>query len=300
MPGAPAEKHFLDTSVARPFILGSAKYKKYLRDTLGDDPLYASDYVQMEFTRSMLRALVDFYFVLDMPSIETIEDACACWSDKFRTSELKAVVQLMGKLASMYRLGMSDPGDKEKALRAIARIVERITIEWRSEFKNPGVNSTRCKRASVQLRFGSKANDKELFREFLKTFNDVKAHRKRCDVVKFFVARYKTNVEKYVQHASKLAKPKSPENIGFTKIAEKLRDILEEGKDLSCHSCQSVGDAIIALEAPLTMRLEHTDHSFDHLCEVIGSRHFKHLSQVSVVKSNSKTARTGAKPPADC
>ena len=45
-----------------------------------------------------------------------------------------------------------------------------------------------------------------------------------------------------------------------------------------------IGDAIIALDAPRDMQLEHTDHSFDHLCPPIGQPHRKHPSEQHIVK----------------
>ncbi len=64
--------HFLDTSVARPLILSSNRYKKYFKKCFGSDALYISEYVQMEFMRSWISSVLDFYFLLDMPGVETI------------------------------------------------------------------------------------------------------------------------------------------------------------------------------------------------------------------------------------
>ena len=43
-----------------------------------------------------------------------------------------------------------------------------------------------------------------------------------------------------------------------------------------CKRCEKIGDAIIALDAPRDLRLEHTDSSFDYLCPSIKQPHYKH------------------------
>ena len=67
-----------------------------------------------------------------------------------------------------------------------------------------------------------------------------------------------------------LDRPKSRGNDGFVKITENLQRIIDtQGKVCSCHTCERIGDAVIALETPKNMQLEHTDYAFDHLCKVI-------------------------------
>ncbi len=81
-------EHFLDTSVARSLLLGTQAYKQYFNSQFGDQPLYISNYVQMEMRRSYLINLISFYFVLRLDTINNIGDALALWSNRFKTSEL--------------------------------------------------------------------------------------------------------------------------------------------------------------------------------------------------------------------
>ena len=95
MEGKPKPRHFIDSSVARPMLFGTHAYRRYFASHLRDNPRYISAYVQMELKRSYLRHVVDFYFTLHLPTLQTINDAISFWSNKFRTSELKAVLQLV-------------------------------------------------------------------------------------------------------------------------------------------------------------------------------------------------------------
>lgn len=69
------KKHFLDTTVLRPMLLGVEQYRKYFKTQFNNDHLYVSKYVQMEFKRSYICSILDFYFHLNNPRINTIGDA---------------------------------------------------------------------------------------------------------------------------------------------------------------------------------------------------------------------------------
>src|SRR3989442_11545830 len=91
------EKHFLDTSIARPLFMASDAYRRYLRKELADGSCYTSIYIQMEVRRSFVRAVVAFYSTLQLESILCIQDALALWANQFKTSQLKAILHLLSQ-----------------------------------------------------------------------------------------------------------------------------------------------------------------------------------------------------------
>ncbi|MCP4349295.1 MAG: hypothetical protein GY795_27760 [Desulfobacterales bacterium] len=275
--------HFLDTSVARPLILGSNRYKRFFKECFGSEALYISEYVRMEFMRSWVSSVLDFYFLLDMPGVETIGDAFSIWSNQFRTSRQKAVNQLAAQIFDTHAFNLTNPGDKEKALRAIARVVDRILLKWKHKFKMISENSIQCQRAMVLLKYEHGSSYRQRFERFQICFNDVKECRSKCHVDKFFLDRYKSEVENCLKYASCLSNPTKKENRGFIRIVKELKRVADGKRDFSCHLCEAIGDVVIALESPLNMRLEHTDHSFDHLCNLIDKPHCKHPSEITVV-----------------
>ncbi len=285
--------HFLDTSVARPLILGSNRYKRYFEECFGSDALYISEYVQMEFMRSWISSVLDFYFLLDMPGVETIGDAFNIWSNQFRTSRQKAVNQLAAQIFDTHGFDLTNPGDKEKALRAIARVADRVLLKWRHQFKMISENSIQCQRAKVLLKYEHGLSHRQRFERFQSCFNNVKECRSKCNADKFFLERCKSEVEKCLKYASCLPNPAKKENRGFTRIAKELKRVADGERDFSCHLCEAIGDAVIALESPPNMRLEHTDHSFDHLCKIIDKPHCKHLSEIAVVCRDKQSTVEG-------
>ena len=61
-------QHFLDTSVLRSLLLGTQVYKQYFESQFTAQPLYISNYVQMEMRRSYLIKLLNY------PKTQILED----------------------------------------------------------------------------------------------------------------------------------------------------------------------------------------------------------------------------------
>lgn len=280
-----SEKHFLDTSVARPMLVGTSRYKAYFAEEFGEEPCYISKYVQMEFKRSYLRNMIAFYFILHLDTIPTIGDAMIFWSNRFKPSELKATHQMIGNLLNSHRFNWENPRDKQKALNVLGLYIKRLEMKLRRKFKDIGINSTRCARAKVVFKVDIE-NMADGFRKFVEDFDNVQECRESCNVDDFLINRHGKQVHSYVKDAAPL--PKNQANRGFKNIAQNLDDIFQKCPTAcTCKMCEKVGDAIIALETPRDMRLEHTDNSFNHLCPPLGLNHKQHPSELKIVQSSS-------------
>lgn len=281
----PTQKHFLDTSVARSKLLGTLAYKQYFESQFADQPLYISNYVQMEIKRSYLINLISFYFVLHLETINNIGDAIALWSNRFKTSELKAILQLIPQLFSIHQLNFSSPQDKEKALSILGIYIKRFELILRRKFNNTNIDSTACARALVSLNVDLK-NPVLGLKQFADEFGDVKTCRSKCQIDQFLLVQYRSEISRLVEQASQL--PKNTNTRGFINIANNLKEILAVGATAcDCKRCEKIGDAVIALDAPRNMRLEHTDNSFDYLCPPINQPHYKHPSENQIVMNVS-------------
>ena len=226
--------------------------------------------------------IVDFYFILRLPTIDTVKDAITFSANNFGKAELKANLQLISQLMTTGNVDFNSKADKPKALRHLAMYVRRFEVKSRAKFKNTGQDGTYCARGDIRLRFSlEKASDG--LREFLHDFEDKKTCRGKCRIDKVILTRFKNEIENYIKEANKL--PKNNSTRGFRAISEELADILAKGADAcSCDACAKVGDAIIALNAPRVMRLEHTDNSFDYLCHPIAQPHQKHPSEQQIIR----------------
>lgn len=277
--------YFLDTSVLRPFLLGTKAFKSYFEEQFRNGHVYISLYVLMEFRRSFIKNVINFYFVLMLDTMETAGDAITFWSNKFKSSEEKAVLQLVSQIGGNYDL--QDPKQKPAYAREIARYIKRLDskLRPRKQFQYTGKNETRCNRALIGLTpMGT--TDEEImdkFRYFNHAFSDVNTCRSRCSVDVFFLDRYRQTVAEMFQYHEKLQSKSSKANRGFSKLVERLKNTIESGQDFSCSLCEAVGDIVIAFETSRHMILQHIDFSFDHICTVAKQPHQKHSSEQAYI-----------------
>lgn len=273
--------------MVQPMLVGSRAYRRYFEDQFEDGKVYISKYVQMEIKRSFIEPFIDFYHFADSPVYETVGEAHSSYRNSFKPSKKAAAMVLVGLLMDMRGLDTANPRDKPKVLRHIAFIIKRIERKLRKDFTNIGINTTRCERAKVSFISPHMAHYTlaEQMDRFAEKFNDVKACRNQCRIDDFILDKFKPEVDRLIEHAEKLDRPKSRENRGFVDVAKNLQKIISDGADVcSCKMCPKIGDAVIALEMLPNMRLEHTDHSFDNLCPVIGKAHKKHPAEQSFKK----------------
>jgi hypothetical protein len=102
--------------------------------------------------------------------------------------------------------------------------------------------------------------------------------------------KHREKVDAYIKSAAQLLANK--ETKGFKNIVETLQLIVSEGaKSCSCKMCERIGDFIITLDSPESMSLEHTDLSFNQLCDLIRREHRHHPSQSAVIKEHLRDTK---------
>lgn len=273
--------HFLDSSVVRPMLLGSYAYRQYFQAQFQDARCSVSPYVLMEVYRSYLRNLIEFYFTLKLPQILTLSDALTYWSNRFQGSKHKAIQQMIAQLLDRGADSPSIFQDKRSVLIAIEVLIQSFVTSLHRQFADTGHDSTNCTRAKITLNIEAENFAAELSR-FAAAFDDIERCRQHCRVDQFLLQDHQAEITSYTKLKDSL--PKNSQSRGFIKIANALQQILEQGAEVcSCKRCEQIGDAVIALDAPREMQLDHTDHSFDYLCPSLQQPHQKHPSEVEVI-----------------
>jgi len=239
----------------------------------------------MELKRSYLCSIIDFYYVLHLPSVPTIGDAIKIWSDRYSARDLKAVLHLVGELLANNRLDFSKISDKDSAVRVLESYIRRFALKVRKYFKEIGINTTRCARSIIDIPIVKANASVDDIRAFMEKINDTDKCREQCTIGAFIFERFIAQIEKFIRIGKKVSNPDRKENRGFAKIITQLQELLNRGEQYcTCTVCAVIGDAVIALELPSNMRLETLDYSFDHLCPIIGKSHFRHVPQSTAVK----------------
>ena len=235
---------------------------------------------------SYLRNIVEFYFILQLPTIPSFSDALTFWSNHYQGSRHKAIEQLVAQVLAKHEIEIETLNDKGKALRLLEILIEQFATSLRTEFTDSGQDSTCCARAAVSLQRLS-TDAAETLERFAVAFDDVAFCRSQCQIDRFILQQHRLQVEAYIQQAEGLSR--TNETRGFLKIVENLKEVLAKGPEgFSCKRCDRIGDAVIALDAPHNLPLEHTDRAFDYLCPPIQQPHRRHPSEMQVVSRPQK------------
>jgi hypothetical protein len=119
------EKHFIDTSVARPIISSSSKVKEYYKNNL-PGKLYYCTYIKMEIIRGYIIPCINFYFTFKMPNVESISDALSLWNQKFNPREIKAVTSMFASLLSKNDFDFNSLKEKDEAAFRVGEYIRRL------------------------------------------------------------------------------------------------------------------------------------------------------------------------------
>jgi hypothetical protein len=284
---AAVNKSFLDTTVLRSLWHSPEAHKRYLAERLQPGTPYVSQYVKMEYRRGFMLHALAFHDALRMPNLETIDDVQRFLAESFEPRRTTALMGILADMSEMHEFRSSYPRDKERARRAVVEYLKRLEWKLKSEaLKDVGVDPMRCSRAKVEFNIGQAATAKEVT-DFRTEFNDMKRHRASCRIGSFVLEKNFQTVQNYLALQQEV---KGREAEGFKKLCAKLETIASKGETaLTCKTCATLGDLVIALSAPRTMQLEHTDHSFDYLCPPVQQPHQKHDPMMTVVARSVET-----------
>jgi hypothetical protein len=272
--------HLLDSSVARPMLLGTTTYQQYFITQFQNHPCYISPFIRMELYRSYLRNIIEFYFTLDLPGINSFSDALTFWSNRYQGSKHKATQQLIAQL-----LHSDNPSitlqSKEDARRGIEQLIQKFVNDIQTQFHLLDRNSPQCARASIEFKLDP-GNFTESIIPAVAAFDNVATNRSQCRIDSFLLNDYRMLLENYLRLAE--IQSQNVANRGFIAITNTLQGILEKGASAcSCKCCERIGDVVIALDTPQNLQLEHTDQAFDYLCPPINQPHRKHPSETQII-----------------
>lgn len=280
---------FLDTSVVRSLLMGSQPYREFLQGVLGER-LYVSRFVDMEFKRGVLLTLIDFLNTLAMPHLRTIEDAERTWSNRFQGRQVKLVLALSASIFDGYRLDRTSPRDKERGITRLAVVIKSLDRAMRYRFKRVSSDRTHCPRGEQPIRT-SVAPDraKQELNVYADNFQDTTANRQKCRMDKF-LEHFERDLMACTRHIETL--PDLEQHERLKKMATNAEKVQKDPSLCSCHTCEKLGDAVIALGAPRDLQLETTDESFQHWCGPIKQPHRLHRSELDYLNSLGESKAT--------
>ena len=249
------KKLFLETSVPRKRLFGHSLSKKQIDEFIGPSKCWSSQYVRMEFKRSVVQNLIHVYNVAqeeDSPG-----DTLNVISETFSNRLPKLLLSALSSLASEPDI----IGNKQKflfKLETLIKLAEQYLDDLVEDYVN---NETGCPLA--------RASTKESYEKFLDEI-DCKAE---CRVERLW-RRSKDSLKRLTGVQS--TQPPHSRNSGFTKPLPLIKQaITDPSRPKSKQNCMEAGDFVIALEMPKQYLLLTFDRAFESICQIIGKEVYR-------------------------
>lgn len=250
------KKFYLETSVIRSRLIGHPCISKPLTEKLNNKVKITSKFVKMEFERSLICDLIEFYFVLSRS--KKISYAIKFWTEDIRARKLKNINY---SIADIFIGGVADE-DIDLGLLKLRNQIKNLSICFDSLIDRYEKDNAKCHLGNLQLDFAAHRTIEDTERALARLLDHYRKNFvKKCNIVSLLVES-KDLIDKIIAYGSK------KEN--FKKQQKQLDNILKKERKLSCFTCNVIGDSIVALECPDYAILLTLDTVFGDLCKVLG------------------------------
>lgn len=211
---------------------------------------YTSFFVLYEFKTGLLKNIIEYYFLVKIA--ETPQEAMTIWSNKFAKRELKNKILLEAKMGQLF--DSIEIKNKAGYLRQIKAVIFDLITNF-----DTGLIATVGDFGSdeiVKARLFTEAD--------YQTFLDIYNSRKTIPMQKFW-ERHINELKAIVNETKLMSKSDS-----LKKILKYLFQINESIANANKYNInKGVGDAVIAIDMPSTMKLLSLDQSFGTLCPIL-------------------------------
>lgn len=286
---APAQrKSFLDTSVVIKQRVGHSKHQEYLSSAIAR-PFYVNNYVRMEFYRTLLIQLIDFYIDCSEPFHATFGDAMVFYADKFGRQP-KALLASIAAMIKDHGLGPDIPEEKQVCLRKLEDIIFSLALAFEVSYQDNSTDPTRCARVRGPLRISETQSRRETLMQFESMFQDVDECRKHCTINKLFqVGKYGAQM----RTVQSICEPSST-HPALAKMSPTIQEAISDPACVTCVKCGKVGDVVIAVTMPTAWKLHSLDTAHEPICKALGQEVQIHPSAARLKKLNAMQDSTSA------
>lgn len=240
---------FLETSVPRQLLLGHSLVKEEIREHLKGARSWSSFYVLMEYKRSVVKTLIDLYFVA--LEEDTPADAIKYFSEGFKPRDTKVVLSAIAEFVREDDIAK----DKEKFLIKLETFIAGALEHFDVLIDGYVENKTQCPlgRASIKESYGR--------------FLDEIDCKTRCSVERL----WRDNRNKLRVLVDEGTKDPHRGKKGFTKALPLVEAAVGDPmRPKTKVNCMVAGDFVIGLEMPKHLRMLTFDTAFDSICGILG------------------------------
>ncbi|HUT94884.1 MAG TPA: hypothetical protein VMY37_35830 [Thermoguttaceae bacterium] len=261
------KKYLIETS-AVPAALGESTPAHCARfvEVVADGTCWTSIYIRKEFVRRWIRYYVRMAFCADY-----YQDLSSALYDLEQDFSIRDVKTGQHALATFLR----DKGAVQNG-RTLAKELAHFAVvalrKFDHRFQKRTNNSCGCKIGGTELNV-----------DFNHLFDDLRCFLESIDVVADCPINSFLRLNKPGPASRLLSQPDVVEK---TKSGEKLAKLRAASRHITCKECQTIGDAVIALDQPPSWCLVHIDKDFCILCKA-ANREQKLLPSLRAVEKDA-------------
>ena len=273
-----AVKSFIDTSVAWKSQVGHTHHMDYLAKAIPRE-WYVNNYVRMEFYSTLLMVWTNLYFESGEKKHPTFGDALNYFADKFGRTP-KSILTAVSVILRADGFSESEAREKEFCRQKLQDLIFEMALQFEKEFVNTGDDPTHCARVRSPLQVPEDYNRDKALLTFHETFNNLDDCRSRCRVNKLF--QTESSKAKFAKIASMKSTSVTKRQIATVKKAA------EDPDEITCRSCQGIGDSIIASSLDYRWKLHSIDRLHGVIAETLGLECTVHPSSQKVLAQHAK------------
>ena len=252
----PKPDYFLETSVPRQMQFGHKLIKEEIRKYLGTGTQkWSSFYVLMEYKRSVVKTLIDLYFVAKEE--KTPSDALHYFQESFKVRQIKVILSAIATLLEDSEIA----NNKQKFLIKLETFIFgcfQFVYELIDKFIE---NKIGCPLGKISIQQGIVME--EAYRQFVKETDCAKV----CSLEKFLKNK-KGELKRLIEEGNKTPHDR---NKGFQEALSLIESAAGAFDALKTKTnCMKVGDIIIAVEMPKHLQMLTFDRSFESSCKILG------------------------------
>jgi hypothetical protein len=236
----------------------------------------------MEYYRTALIHWIDLYFESADAFHESFGDALNYFSEKFGRVP-KTILQAIATLLESEGFSVASPQSKEHCRQKLQDVIFELVIQFERAFVDSGNNPTKCSRVRNAIRLPEPSERDAVLRSLTVAFNAVADRRKECKIDQF--------VEREPYRARLGLIEVIPQEGKQKKALEKIAGAIEKAKkdpeQITCRSCASMGDAVIAASLGKDWRLHSMDFVHGPISTALELEHTIHPSIAQLLGSTS-------------
>lgn len=247
---------FLETSVPRQMLFGHSLIKEEINKHLRPyTQKWSSFYVLMEYKRSVVKTLIDLYFVAREE--RTPSDALHYFQEGFKIRQTKVILSAIATLLEDSEIA----NNKQKFLIKLETFIFGSFQSIYDLIDKFIENKIGCPLGKTSIQEG--VLTEEAYRKFVKEIDCAKM----CSLDKF-LKNNKGQLKRLMEEGNKTPHDK---NKGFQEALSLIKSATGTFAALKTKTnCMKLGDIIIALEMPKRLRMLTFDRCFESSCQILG------------------------------